>query len=560
MKTRKRILRSRRQQTRHRRSQTKKQQGRRNKRNGRHTKQNGGTGATCTQYRSADVPNTLLHKGSLEGNGLLAVLSSMVHKVSKGVGGVVDRLENAVHGFVERVENVVDRVGNRLTASVEDFIEPRLHERIKLWMKDTDGGNEDGVSDEKDFWLRLQNGTIEKIDTEFNLNGRDGIVATAIMIYYYGITSPEYKNFKKHLMKTTRKDIGWIEIPILNMLSKQRSFTLPVTPYREETSDPNCYRLARNQMKIVIISDWATGTPSAINLAKEIGKLNPDYVIHLGDVYYAGTKEEYDAHFIQPLQTHVPSAQIRFIPGNHDYYSGSRGVQHGLSAIGQNATYFSLYNDYIQIEAGDTGYADSNAFSAFVPDYKNIAMPEAESFWHTHRLNVAKENHRKIIMLTHHPLFSHNHETTGFTPDKKTCPLNLELFRQLKPFINDIQLWLWGHIHWFDVYEPYTHEGLTLQRGRTVGNGACESQTEEERGTAPVVFQEHSIPVPVSRCEHNKGTDALPQYPGTFDSIINNSFCVMDLDNDKVTMKYFEIPQSAGFTFCSPSLLFEEEF
>lgn len=56
-----------------------------------------------------------------------------------------------------------------------------------------------------------------------------------------------------------------------------------------------------NDHKVVIIGDYGTGLPDSILLIRDaILEKEADIIIHLGDVYYAGTKEEY-AHNIAKI-------------------------------------------------------------------------------------------------------------------------------------------------------------------------------------------------------------------------------------------------------------------
>ena len=78
--------------------------------------------------------------------------------------------------------------------------------------------------------------------------------------------------------------------------------------------------------KIGIIGDFGTGLSDSIRLLKHmILEKKVDIIIHLGDVYYAGTPEEYQDNVLKPLNKLriVAKREVIFysIPGNHDYYS-----------------------------------------------------------------------------------------------------------------------------------------------------------------------------------------------------------------------------------------------
>lgn len=53
--------------------------------------------------------------------------------------------------------------------------------------------------------------------------------------------------------------------------------------------------------KIAIIGDWGTGQEVAIKLLQQVQSKGPDLLIHLGDIYYAGTHHETQHNFLACL-------------------------------------------------------------------------------------------------------------------------------------------------------------------------------------------------------------------------------------------------------------------
>ena len=83
---------------------------------------------------------------------------------------------------------------------------------------------------------------------------------------------------------------------------------------------------------IALIGDWGTGEPLAKNLLNEVKKLNPDVVIHLGDIYYSGTKDEVRVNFLDVCRTVFgQSSPVFTLCGNHDMYSGGEGLSFAKS-------------------------------------------------------------------------------------------------------------------------------------------------------------------------------------------------------------------------------------
>jgi hypothetical protein len=50
--------------------------------------------------------------------------------------------------------------------------------------------------------------------------------------------------------------------------------------------------------RVAIIGDWGTGADVAVNVLKQVAALKPDVLLHLGDVYFAGTQHEAKANFL----------------------------------------------------------------------------------------------------------------------------------------------------------------------------------------------------------------------------------------------------------------------
>ena len=81
-----------------------------------------------------------------------------------------------------------------------------------------------------------------------------------------------------------------------------------------------------------VIGDSGTGSSAQYAVADRLAALDPDFVLHTGDVIYpVGQAGGYDPFFFQPYQTLLRRAPIFPSPGNHDY--GTAGGQPYLEAF-----------------------------------------------------------------------------------------------------------------------------------------------------------------------------------------------------------------------------------
>ncbi len=219
--------------------------------------------------------------------------------------------------------------------------------------------------------------------------------------------------------------------------------------------------------RVALFSDWGTGTDEARRVAALMAEQRPDVAIHLGDIYYAGTREECDAHFLAPLRTALPGVQLFTLCGNHDVYSGGEGYYGLLDGIGQPASYFCLRSPDLswQILAGDTGLNDRDPFHTAAS--LTYLDPE-EELWHADKLRGFPG---RTVFLTHHQPFS---AFAQVGPLERHNPVNANLMASAGRFAaaGRIDAWFWGHEHRLRLYAPY--RGVTA--GRNIGYGAIPVQ------------------------------------------------------------------------------------
>lgn len=226
------------------------------------------------------------------------------------------------------------------------------------------------------------------------------------------------------------------------------------------------------ELVIGLIADWGTGLDDARWLLAEVMKKSPDVLIHLGDIYYAGMSDEVRDNFLTIINSAAPSIPVYTLSGNHDMYSGGAPYYWLLSQLNaapslrpyrQQASYFCLRNAYWQILAMDTGLHDNDPLTVTT----NLTyLEDSEATWHADKLK--NSGGRRTVVLSHHQLFTAFGDGVGQGTSGKALAFNPKLYSVFQPFIGNIALWLWGHEHNFEVFNPY----VGLNKGRCIGASA----------------------------------------------------------------------------------------
>jgi hypothetical protein len=221
-----------------------------------------------------------------------------------------------------------------------------------------------------------------------------------------------------------------------------------------------------------LIADWGTGLDDGKWLLSEVMKKNPDLLIHLGDIYYAGTADDDRDHFLQVIKQAAPNIPVYTLSGNHDMYSGgdpfywlieqlNQGP--GLQQFSQPASYFCLRSDNWQLLAMDTGLHDCDPFTV----QTNLTfLDPKEVDWHVDKLK--NNGGRKTVLLSHHQLFTAFGDGVGQGTGGTKLAYNPNLLSAFGPYLNGVALWLWGHEHNLEIFDPY----LGLAKGRCIGASA----------------------------------------------------------------------------------------
>ena len=265
--------------------------------------------------------------------------------------------------------------------------------------------------------------------------------------------------------------VGWLKSFLVSWAKKKSDYHDMLRPANAiQDSLPDTARIA-------VFSDWGTALYGAPHIADAIRRAGAfDVVMHLGDVYYAGTKEEMRKRFLK-VWPFVAGARNRGLNSNHDMYSGGHAY-FGLvlPRFDQASSYFAMQNDYWTLVCLDTAYKD------FDLDTEQID-------WIRDVLDQAGQ--RKVVFFSHHQLFS------------RLDDQGKELAKRLSKILEaqQVDYWFWGHEHRCVIYDAHETWGL---RGRCVGHGGI----PQKRGSVKDgdIFQS----VGVYQWRHLSGKNGVP--------------------------------------------------
>lgn len=293
---------------------------------------------------------------------------------------------------------------------------------------------------------------------------------------------------------------------------------IPYIPYKN-LSDFIIESKLPAKAKVAIVGDWGTGQDAAKVVLRQIADKNPDVVIHLGDIYYAGTQFEVNTYFLPIWQQILNLGEkLDRIPtftltGNHDMYSGGVPYYQLIQKLGQPASYFCLRNANWQFVAMDTSYNDHNPSSG---GEGATYLQDSEVTWLADKVNSAGGRH--TVLLSHHQLF-----TAYDAIDNNE--INLRLYPQVASLLPKVALWIWGHEHNFVLYDSYKD----LARSCCLGHGAFPVGIDE----LPQAPKHPDVPL-------IKGDDGEPIRLDTTGGLYNHGYAIIDIDGASGQVAYYQ--------------------
>lgn len=265
--------------------------------------------------------------------------------------------------------------------------------------------------------------------------------------------------------KYEQLDAGWVTALIYYLALKLG--VREVSSLAPFGTNPAMVTPQGDTVKIALIGDWGTGSWTdgaieypALQVINQVRQLSPDFTIHLGDVYYAGTagflgSDEEITNFVNLW---AAGSQGSFmLNSNHEMYCGAqgyfgKGLKAAPFAMQQDTSYFAIQSDKWVIVGLDTAYFDKSSL------FMDGALADDNQINFLSSLVTAG---KKVIVLTHH------------NPTNIEGTQSIELWNQVTSALKrPPHFWYWGHVHNAIVYSDQSFPAQQGTFARCVGHGA----------------------------------------------------------------------------------------
>jgi hypothetical protein len=310
---------------------------------------------------------------------------------------------------------------------------------------------------------------------------------------------------------------------------------------------PALHEITSDNPRVIVVGDWGSGTKYAKEVAalmrKQIEQAGerPVAVIHLGDVYFCGLKDEYDSNVIPDDCWPVTAAQARAgvtswsLNGNHDMYSGAWCYfDHLLAgdarfanqrADGNPTSFFRLRTPTWDLVGLDTAWQPEVVVEGpnNPGEYGVLEDPQPTQVatW----ADEAEKTGRALMLLTHHQFLS------AFPPEIGPCfdggvTLASDLKDKLGPVLDAgrVRAWLWGHEHRCVGFEDFTaQQGIGIAYPRCLGHGGWQQRP------------------PGSSWKRPRGVRFLALETDPDDGNVRRGFAVLDFaDDGSIAVTYYD--------------------
>ncbi|MDC8004338.1 metallophosphoesterase [Aureisphaera galaxeae] len=347
------------------------------------------------------------------------------------------------------------------------------------------------------------------------------------------------------ISKYCQLDVGWFLSLGYYILYK----VLPFLIHPFGTNPEGKTKVSNNSIppsaKIAIIGDWGTGIwsdgetpkcPSQLVMEGVISE-DPDYIIHLGDVYYAGTKGEETSNFLERIPLKY-KGKFYTMNSNHEMYDGANGLMKNTLKDARfthqnQTTYFSFeIGEWIIVGLDSAYYDESPLYMDGIIATKHGGQEQLEF------LTKAYNSGKKVFLCTHH---------NGIEVDKNGPKPNNPMWDQIlgatAPHIPDV--WYWGHVHNGIVY----NDNLSIygEKKTRDGNGPlmrCCGHASIPFGNAP--YLQDLINGPNPEVLYYSHTKMPPPLDKQQQLRVKNGFAIVELSGDQITETFYEVAIKDG--------------
>ena len=201
-------------------------------------------------------------------------------------------------------------------------------------------------------------------------------------------------------------------------------------------------------------------------LIKNAMKLEPDLIIHTGDLHYRATQcknglakcgEDKDGlgygswkmEFLDSMAEALKTTPIMFAKGNHENYP--HGWE-GWNKFFSNAEVASKSNpmepsDLVRFENANILVLDNSAVKLTEQDYETIKI--YKNYVNNSLAKLHREDNKVNIVLSHQPTYSIGYSTPDFKVGKSYHPALFEAMKGIN--MKNVDFTLHGHIHYFSI-------------------------------------------------------------------------------------------------------------
>jgi hypothetical protein len=231
---------------------------------------------------------------------------------------------------------------------------------------------------------------------------------------------------------------------------------------------------------LAILGDWGGANPPALDVGAAAKA--SDYLIHIGDVYYAGTNADgawldpYDSTNFLDVWPGVAGRSFA-LNSNHEMYAHATGYSLKTltdpAFLAQGGNCFALHNNAFRIVGLDSAYyAPDNRLEDF-PGYMigSLGDPQGDQMLFLQDQIGQLKPGQTLILLTHH----NGLNLDGSIPTQADKSYLLwqqvtQVVKQLPAGSGKSVFWYWGHVHAGAVYAPQPLNGNTIYP-RCCGHG-----------------------------------------------------------------------------------------